>query len=87
MKAVKGNREYDINDAQSRNYRDAGFDIRSEDGTVLSYGRGKTVSYDEHVRLMDENKKLHERIKALEAAAGEKPPKKPAEKAGEKDDL
>lgn len=86
MKAVKGNREYDINGAQSRNYRDAGFDIQNEDGEVLAYGRGKTVPYDEHVHLMEENKELHARIAELETAAAKtekKPPKKPAEKDGE----
>lgn len=76
MKAVKGNKEYSINETQSKQYQDAGFDITDDSGKVISYGRGKTVSYDEYVRMEEENKALREKVSELEAAQEEKESKK-----------
>ena len=44
MKAEKGNREYFIDESQKKLYQDRGFDIKNDEGTVIAYGRGKTVS-------------------------------------------
>lgn len=82
MKAVKGNKEYTINEASQKGYQDMGFDILDEDGKVVAYGRGKTVAYGDYVALMEENKKLHSRIAELEAAATTAP--EPEKKAGPK---
>ena len=67
MKAVKGNKEYDIVDAQKNGYQAAGFDIENDDGETIAYGKGKTVPYDEYLRLVKENEALHTRIAELEA--------------------
>lgn len=85
MRAVKGNREYTIDETQQKGYQDMGFDILDEDGKVVAYGRGKTVPYGDYVSLMEENKKLHSRITELEAAISAPEPEKKAgqKKAGE----
>lgn len=68
MKAVKNNKEYNINEAQKKMYLEAGYDIKDDDGNVIDYGRGKTISFDEYKKICDENKRLKERLKELEAA-------------------
>lgn len=58
MRAVKGNKEYTIDDAQQKGYQDAGFDIVDEDGNVVAYGRGKTVPYDDYMKAVKEIERL-----------------------------
>lgn len=53
MKAVKGNKEYAIEESQMKAYQDAGFDI-VEGETVVAHGRGKTVPYEEYAALKEE---------------------------------
>ena len=60
MKAIKGNKEYSIADAQQKFYQDAGFDIKDEDGNVIAYGRGKTVPFDDYAQAVKEIERLHE---------------------------
>lgn len=69
MKAVKGNREYTIDESQQKRYQDAGFDL-VEKGIIIAYGRGKTVPYEEYAAVRKE----------LDAVKAQKEPKK---KAGE----
>lgn len=87
MKAVKGNKEYMIDESQKKAYQDAGFDI-FEAGKQIAYGRGKTVPYGDYADVAKrleaseaENKKLKEKIAVLEANAAEKKP--PGKKAGD----
>lgn len=54
MRAVKGNKEYTIDDAQQKFYQDSGFDILDDDGSVIAYGRGKTVPYETYAALKAE---------------------------------
>lgn len=54
MRAVKGNREYTIDETQKKGYQDSGFDILGDDGTVIGYGRGKTVPYEEYAAVKKE---------------------------------
>lgn len=54
MRAVKGNREYIIEEAQKKGYQDSGFDILDDDGKVIAYGRGKTVPYEEYAAVRKE---------------------------------
>ena len=91
MKAVKGNREYSIEDAQQKSYQDAGFDI-VEDGTVIAYGRGKTVPFEEYMLSVKEIGRLQKVCADLQEEKAElekqldciKAEKKPAsKKAGE----
>lgn len=66
MKAVKGNREYNIDESQQKHYQDAGFDIM-EDGKIIAHGRGKTVPYSDYMSLaaeLDAAKADQEAVKA-----------------------
>ena len=93
MKAVKGNKEYIIEEAQQKAYQDAGFDIVGTDGQVTAYGRGKTVPYDEYMKAIRENERLqglleeksteNEALKA-EIAALKAEKQEPAKKAESK---
>ena len=49
MKAVKGNKEYTISDTEKRAYIAQGYDIISDNGEIISYGAGKTVSYEKRI--------------------------------------
>ena len=90
MKAVKGNKQYTIEENQKKAYVDAGFDIYEETGEQIAWGRGRTVPYDDRCVENEELKKEIEALKAeneglKEAGMGQKAPdqkqgKKPAEK-------
>ena len=58
MRAVKGNKEYMIDESQQKGYQDMGFDILNDDGGVIAYGRGKTVPYDDHMKAVREIERL-----------------------------
>lgn len=72
MKALKGNKEYIIDETQKKAYVEAGFDIKDDDGKVIAYGRGKTVPYADHAALKAENEALKARNAELEALLGVK---------------
>lgn len=82
MRAVKGNKEYIIDESQQKSYQGAGFDILDEDSKVIAYGRGKTVPYDDYMKSVEEIDRLHERIAQLEAVK-ELVKKAESKKAGE----
>lgn len=95
MRAVKGNKEYMIDESQQKFYQDGGFDILGDDGSVVAYGRGKTVAYDEYVKAVKEIERLqgvaaerYEEIEALKAEvavfkAAKQEQKSAGKKAGE----
>lgn len=60
MKAVKENRVYTISETEQDYYNAKGFDIMDDNGEVIAYGRGKTVSYEEYARIVKELKELKE---------------------------
>ena len=62
MRAVRGNKEYVINESQKKHYIDRGYDIRGDDNAVIAYGRGKTVPYDEYEKAVRENNDLKEQL-------------------------
>lgn len=66
MKAVKGNREYLIDENQKKGYQDAGFDIYDNSGNQIAYGRGKTVPFEDYAALKTENMILKEKAESLE---------------------
>ncbi|MDO4327123.1 MAG: hypothetical protein Q4E24_14005 [bacterium] len=66
MKAVKGNREYLIDESQKKGYQDAGFDIYDDTGSQIAYGRGKTVPYGDYISMKKENEGLKEKVSDLE---------------------
>lgn len=94
MRAVKGNKEYTIDETQKKGYQDGGFDILDDDGNVVAYGRGKTVPYDEHMKAVKEVERLQglavglrteiENLKAeIETLQATKPEPVKGKKAGE----
>lgn len=100
MRAIKGNKEYTIDETQQKFYQDSGFDILNGAGAVVAYGRGKTVPYDEHMKavseierlqilaagLMAENENLNTVPEGLEMPSPEAAPAEPGEKkAGRKE--
>lgn len=62
MKAVKGNRQYTIDERDQKYYQSSGFDIMSDDGKVIAYGRGKTVPFDVYQKLKDDFEALKEQM-------------------------
>ena len=97
MRAVKGNKEYTIDETQKKGYQDGGFDILDGDGNVVAYGKGKTVPYVEHMKavkeverlqglatgLRTEVENLRAEIETLQATKPEQPKKAESKKAGE----
>lgn len=92
MRAVKGNKEYTIEESQQKNYQDVGFDILDTDGNVIAYGRGKTVPYEEYMETVREIEHLQklcadlkeENVRLEKDQESTKSEKKPAVKrAGE----
>lgn len=68
MKASKNNKEYLIHESQEKSYQEAGYDILDDDGKIILYGRGKTVPYEDYIRVCNEVLGLQIRVKELEAA-------------------
>lgn len=71
MRAVKGNKEYTIDETQKKGYLDSGFDVLDDDGTVIGYGRGKTVPYDDHMKAVKEIERLQELCAELQEEKSE----------------
>lgn len=74
MKAMKQNKVYTIRETEKSYYIAQGYDILNDDGELISYGAGKSVSYEEHRQIKDrlavleeENEKLKEDNKKLKA--------------------
>lgn len=74
MKASKGNKVYKIDEGQQKYYINQGYDILDDEGNIIEYGAGKSVSYakfrkleDKFKLLNEENEKLKEDNKKLKA--------------------
>ena len=52
MKASKDNKVYTIDTTQKDYYIAQGYDILNDEGNVIEYGAGKSVSYKEYVRYV-----------------------------------
>ncbi len=63
MRAEKGNKVYEISEADKKRYQEEGFDIY-EDGKLIASGRGKMISFKEYENLKEENVKLKEKLKS-----------------------
>lgn len=79
MTAEKGNKVYTITEAEKDNYRSQGYDI-FEDGLMIACGKGKTVPYEDYLKLQEENRELKEKLSALEEKVPEKAPSARAKK-------
>lgn len=66
MTAEKGNKVYAIDGSMKAQYQNEGFDIKDDAGKVIAYGKGKTVAYEEYVKVVTE-------LEALKKAKGKKP--------------
>ncbi len=58
MKAVKDNKVYTVDENSSKSYQNQGFDIYDDNGNLISYGTGKTVSYKEYSAIKAELEEL-----------------------------
>ncbi len=68
MTAEKGNKVYTITEAEKESYQSRGHDIY-EDEKVIAYGKGKTVPYEDYMKLQEENERLKEMIASSEEDA------------------
>lgn len=68
MTAEKGNKVYTISEAEKDTYQSQGYDI-FEDGKMIAYGKGKTVPYEDYMKLKEENEKLKAQLKTKKAGA------------------
>lgn len=66
MKAVKLNRVYTITEAEVNGYVKQGYDIFDDNGVVLAYGAGKTISYEKYARVLAKYEDLSMKYAALE---------------------
>lgn len=64
MQAVKGNKVYTIDETEKAHYIAMGYDI-TEGEEIIAYGKGKTVSYNEYIRVVKENEALKTELEAL----------------------
>lgn len=54
MTAEKDNKVYTISENEREQYEVDGFDIRDDSGKVISYGKRKTVPYEEYRKVVNE---------------------------------
>lgn len=78
MVAVKGNRVYQIVEAEKEARRQDGFDIYEDDGTLIAYSAKKTVPYEQYAAVVKER----DTLRAEKAANAQQPTEKPAAKKG-----
>lgn len=64
MKAIKDNKEYTVTNESKQHYIDTGFDIVDDNGDIIEYGRGKTVSLEDHNKALERIKELEAKLKA-----------------------
>lgn len=65
MTAEKGNKVYTIDESMKARYEAEGFDIKDDSGKLISTGKGKTVSYEEYKKVVDELEALKESLPGL----------------------
>ncbi|TAN69156.1 hypothetical protein WS9_003805 [Paraclostridium sordellii 8483] len=54
MKAIKENKVYTITESEQSFYKQQGYDIVNDEGEVIERGAGKSISYEEYLKLKDE---------------------------------
>ena len=62
MTAEKENKAYTITEEQKATYMAEGFDIRDDEGNMIAYGAGKTVAYEDYMKVVKENMALKEEL-------------------------
>ena len=66
MKATKGNKVYTIDETQKDFYVAQGYDISDEEGNLIEYGAGKSISYEKHKELQEKYEDLLDKCNMLE---------------------
>lgn len=85
MTACKDNKVYQIVESQKQDYINSGYDIYDDSGNIISYGKGKSVPYDEYMALKQELERIKaENEEALKKNVGTK--KDPGKKQNDKED-
>ena len=64
MIAKKENKEYTINEHQKALYLKDGYDIYDDNGKIIEYSPKKTITYNEHVKVVAELKAQIEELKS-----------------------
>lgn len=67
MKASRGNKVYTIDEVQKNYYKEQGYDILDDEGNIIEYGAGKSVSYENYRELENQLNSLKEENKKLKA--------------------
>lgn len=62
MKAIKENREYTITEADVTSFKNEGYDIYDDNGKLVAYGTGKTVSFEKYARIVEQLEKANDEI-------------------------
>lgn len=62
MKAKKSNRSYNIEPREVNSFKSQGYDIYNDEGKLIAFGAGKTVSAEKYFEVLKENEKLKEQI-------------------------
>ena len=57
MIAKKDNKEYSVTNETKNIYLKDGYDIYDDDGKIVEYSPKKTISYNEHIKEVEELKK------------------------------
>ena len=72
MQAVKENRVYTITESEVDSFRKEGYDVFGDNGELIAYGVGKSVSYERYMTLtelyekaLEENARLESEVAAL----------------------
>lgn len=65
MKAIKENKVYTITESEQSFYKQQGYDIVNDEGEVIERGAGKSISYEEYLKLKDENQTLKQENEKL----------------------
>ncbi len=65
MKAIKENKVYTITESEQNFYKQQGYDIVNDKGEVIERGAGKSISYEEYLKLKDELDPLKEENQTL----------------------
>ena len=76
MTAEKDNKVYTIDESMKNHYAAEGYDIKDDDGNVIAYGKGKTVSYEEYQKAVQELEALKNKETTREAKEEDMPVEK-----------
>lgn len=83
MIAVKGNKEYTIEQSQQKFYQDSGYDIKNDSGKIVAYGKGKTIPCGDYMKVAEDLETLKAQHAKVVKELEDLKPKKGAKKGGE----